>query len=66
MKRLRILLALAVGVLAAGCYNDFDTPAPKKLFTDEDMTVLGLEHVTIKEVKEMFESKCGTSHRPGR
>lgn len=59
MKRLRILLALAVGVLAAGCYNDFDTPAPKKLFTDEDMTVLGLEHVTIKEVKEMFESKCG-------
>ena len=54
MKRLRILLALAVGVLAAGCYNDFDTPAPKKLFTDEDMTVLGLEHVTIKEVKEMF------------
>lgn len=59
MKRLRILLTLAVGVLAAGCYNDFDTPAPKKLFTDEDMTVLGLEHVTIKEVKEMFESKCG-------
>lgn len=59
MKRLRILLALAVGVLAAGCYNDFDTPTPKKLFTDEDMTVLGLEHVTIKEVKEMFESKCG-------
>lgn len=60
MKNLKIALAVLVGALAAGCYNDFDTPAPRKLYTDTDMTALGLEHVTIKEVKDYFGPISGT------
>ena len=55
MKSLKIAIAVLVGVLAAGCYNDFDTPAPRKLYTDADLTAEGLERVSIKEVKEWFE-----------
>ena len=63
MKRLRILLTLAVGVLAAGCYNDFDTPAPQKLYTVDDMAAMGLTPISIKEVKEKFGpiSNTGTN-----
>ena len=60
MKNLKIALAVLVGALAAGCYNDFDTPAPRKLYTDTDMTALGLEHVTIREVKDYFGPISGT------
>ena len=60
MKNLKIALAVLVGALAAGCYNDFDTPAPRKLYTDTDMTALGLQHVTIQEVKEYFGNTSGT------
>ena len=60
MKNLKIALAVLVGALAAGCYNDFDTPAPRKIYSDTDMTALGLEHVTIKEVKDYFGPISGT------
>lgn len=56
MKSLKIAIAVLVGVMAAGCYNDFDTPAPRKLYTDADMTAQGLEQVSIKEVKGWFET----------
>ncbi len=56
MKSLKIAIAVLVGALAAGCYNDFDTPAPRTLYTDAEMTAMGLEHVTIAEVKGWFES----------
>ena len=59
MKSLKIAWAVLVGVLAAGCYNDFDTPAPRKLYTDTDLTAMGLRHVTIKEVKGWFDSAFG-------
>ena len=64
MKNLKIALAVLVGALAAGCYNDFDTPAPRKLYTDTDMTALGLEHVTIKEVKDYFGPISGHGYQP--
>ena len=56
MKSLKIAFALLVGVLAAGCYNDFDTPGPRKLYTDEDMSLMGLEQVSIKTVKDKFSA----------
>ena len=56
MKSLKIAFALLVGVLAAGCYNDFDTPGPRKLYTDEDMSLMGLEQVSIKAVKDKFSA----------
>lgn len=35
---LKIALTLAVGIVLAGCYNDFDNPAPAKVYTDKDFT----------------------------
>ena len=57
MKTLKILLAALVGILAAGCYNDFDTPGPRKLYTQTDMEQMGLTQVSIRTVKEKF---CNT------
>ena len=57
MKSLKIVFALLVGVLAAGCYNDFDTPGPRKLYTDGDMTTMGLTQVSIKAVKDKFSDR---------
>lgn len=59
MKSLKIAFALLVGVLAAGCYNDFDTPGPRKLYTDDDMTQMGLQQVSIKTVKGWFTEDFG-------
>ena len=59
MKSLKIAFALLVGVLAAGCYNDFDTPGPRKLYTDDDMAQLGLQQVSIKTVKGWFTEAFG-------
>ena len=56
MKSLKIAFALLVGVLAAGCYNDFDTPGPRKLYIDDDMTQMGLQQVSIKTVKDKFSA----------
>lgn len=59
MKSLKIAFALLVGVLATGCYNDFDTPGPRKLYTDDDMAQLGLQQVSIKTVKGWFTEAFG-------
>ena len=59
MKSLKIAFALLVGVLAAGCYNDFDTPGPRKPYTDDDMAQLGLQQVSIKTVKSWFTEAFG-------
>lgn len=59
MKSLKIAFAFLVGVLAAGCYNDFDTPGPRKLYTDDDMAQLGLQQVSIKTVKGWFTEAFG-------
>lgn len=59
MKSLKIAFALLVGVLAAGCYNDFDTPGLRKLYTDDDMAQLGLQQVSIKTVKGWFTEAFG-------
>ncbi len=56
MKTNKILLFAALAFFMAGCYNDFDTPAPAKIWTDEDMQLEGLQPITIKEVKDKFIS----------
>ncbi len=58
MKKLfRISALLAVMAAVAGCYNDFDTPAPAKVYTDEDFA--GMELKTIAEVKKMCIDEHG-------
>ena len=63
MKSLKIALAALVGLVAVSCYNDFDTPAPQKLYTADDMAAMGLTRITIAEVKEKFGpiSNTGTN-----
>ena len=63
MKSLKIALAALVGLVAVSCYNDFDTPAPQKLYTVDDMAAMGLTPISIKEVKEKFGpiSNTGTN-----
>ena len=56
MKTNKILLFAALGLFMAGCYNDFETPAPAKVWSDEDMQELGLTQISIKEVKDKFIS----------
>ncbi len=52
MRKLRLLALLSL--LAAGCYNDFDTPAPAPAVTDADFTAEGLQYISIAEVKERY------------
>ncbi len=57
MKNYRLLLAVAVCMLLAGCYNDFDTPAPAKVWSDQDMQLLGLRQISIKELKQKYATE---------
>ena len=63
MKSLKITLAVLIGLVAVSCYNDFETPAPLKLYTADDMAAMGLTRITIAEVKEKFGpiSNTGTN-----
>ncbi len=64
MKRiLKAYWMLAVAVAAVGCYDDFDTPAPEKIYADDDFSTL--QHVSIAEVKQMFLDEFGTLEHTG-
>lgn len=58
MKNMRIFLAAAVAFLAAGCYNDFDTPGVK-VWQESEVEAMGLELKTIKQVKDEFSRRFG-------
>ncbi|MDE6711457.1 MAG: hypothetical protein K2J53_03475 [Alistipes sp.] len=57
MKNYRLFLVAALGILLTGCYNDFDTPAPAKVWSDEDLVSEGLELITIKELKQKYATE---------
>lgn len=65
MKNYRLFLIAAFCILFVGCYNDFDTPAPAKVWTDEDMALLELEPISIKEMKAVFISEFGSLENTG-
>ncbi|MDE5694752.1 MAG: hypothetical protein K2H77_02085, partial [Alistipes sp.] len=65
MKNYRLFLVAALGILLAGCYNDFDTPAPAKVWTDEDLAQQGLTPMTIKEMKAVVISEFGSLENTG-
>lgn len=62
MKIYKSLLICLAGVVMFGCYNDFDMPDPYKRYSDVDEFAeqTGLQKVTIKEVKDMFETVYGS------
>lgn len=59
-KFLKIAFALALGVLVTGCYDDFDNPAPAKVYTDEDFTETGARIIPIRELKQYFYNAWGS------
>lgn len=65
MKINKLFFVAVFGILCAGCYNDFDTPAPAKVWTDEDMASLGLEPISIKEMKNVFINEFGSLENTG-
>ena len=50
---------LVAAALFAGCYNDFDNPAPAKIWTQDEVDATGASHRTIAEVKQIFTDKFG-------
>ena len=54
-----IFLAVTASLFFVGCYNDFDTPAPAKVWTDADFSDSKI--ISIKELKDIFEAYPGTS-----
>ncbi len=65
MKNTKLFLAAAVGLLTVGCYNDFDTPAPAKVWTETEVQAMGLQHITIKELKAKFTESFGSLENTG-
>lgn len=64
MKRiLKAYLMLAVAVVAVGCYNNQDIPAPEKIYVDEDFSKL--QYKSILEVKQMFLDAHGSLEHTG-
>lgn len=62
MNRLfKLSLAAAIGVLFVGCYNDYEKPAPGKVYTDEDFAREDIAYISIKDLKTEFYSRTGTS-----
>ncbi len=57
MKNCKLYLIAACCILLAGCYNDFDTPAPAKIWTDGEVEAQGLRPITIKELKQAYADK---------
>lgn len=51
-KIIQFCAALAVAMGVAGCYNDFDMPAPRPAVTDADFA--DMERISIADVKQLF------------
>lgn len=61
MNRLfKLFLGAAVGVLFVGCYNDYEKPAPGKVYTDADFDKENT-YISIKDLKSEFYAQTGTS-----
>lgn len=54
---LKIWMVIAAAFSLAGCYNDFDDPAPAKVWTKEDFSKEKL--ISIKEFKDLFYKAYG-------
>lgn len=65
MKNMKILLAAAIAVLAAGCYNDFDTPTVK-VWQESEVQAMGLQQMTIAQVKQKFNEYFGSISGTGQ
>lgn len=63
MKKLRyILLSLLIAlpvIVSTGCERDYDDPKPERVFTDDDITAMGYEIISIRDLKQMYFDEYG-------
>lgn len=50
----KIFLIMVVGSIMTSCYNDFETPKPTPTYNDQFMQAIGLEHISIYDLKKKF------------
>ncbi len=60
MKTTKIVLMALAAALMAGCYNDFDNPAPAPVWTDAQVEATGAKLISIAEVKQIFIDQFGS------
>lgn len=65
MKNMKLFLVAAVGMLTVGCYNRFDTPAPAKIWTEEEVQDMGLTQISIRALKQQFIARWGSLDNTG-
>ena len=58
-KILNMFVVALVALMMTGCYNDFDTPAEGKIYSDEDFTAEGMTYISIKDLKSTFWRTTG-------
>ena len=54
MKFIKIYAIALISLLFVGCYEKFETPTTPVEMSDELMQAMGMEHITIKQMKDMF------------
>lgn len=60
MKMFKIFLIMVVGSIMTSCYNNFETPEPSFTYNDQLMKGMGMEHISIYNLKKMFGEISGT------
>lgn len=54
MKSIWKICMMALVVMAAGCYNDYDDPAMDRTYTKADFEAEGLRYISIADIKARF------------
>lgn len=64
MKLTKLFAFVAVAIMAVGCYEKFETPAPRPIMNDESFESKFPEakYITIAELKGMFIDECGNNN----
>ena len=64
MKQYKIVLVALLGLILTGCYNDFETPKPKVIYTDESFEAANpdLEYISIADLKAIFGETSETGN----
>lgn len=62
-KLFKICMVVAVVLGFTGCYNDFDDPAPAKVWTEADFSAD--QFISIKQLKDMFYAKYSPTSTAG-
>ena len=67
MKLNRLFALVAVAVMTVGCYEKFETVAPRPVYTDESFEAMfpEAEQITILELKEAFGEISNTGVNSG-